>query len=406
MVDTQLTPPRSAAPVLMIVHSYYEEDPRVRREAETLRAAGHPVTVIGLRRPGNAPTDTVEGVELYRLDVQRHQGAGLSVYLREYLSFFWRSAWMAGRLHRRRRFRLVQVHSLPDFLALAALPLRLAGVPLLLDLHEAMPEFFRTRFGGAANPLVDRLLHLQERLAIAISARTLVVSEAMRHRLVRLGVRPDKVVVVINSPSLDRFDKDAHPVRAFCQDGRLRLVYAGALTPIYELDVTLRAIASVVARRPEIDIAFDVYGRGDSEPALRALAAELGLGRHVVFHGRIPIEDVPGVVAGADIGIAPTRLDPFTAMSLSTKIFEYAAMGKPVVASRLPMLERTFPAGTVAAYEPGDPHSLAAALLGLVDDADVRRRRVNDTLEIVRRTSWEAVSRPYVALVGELTHAG
>ena len=41
--------------------------------------------------------------------------------------------------------------SLPDFLVFAALPLKLAGVPVLLDLHEAMPEFFASRFPGASN---------------------------------------------------------------------------------------------------------------------------------------------------------------------------------------------------------------------------------------------------------------
>ena len=120
--------------------------------------------------------------------------------------------------------------------------------------------------------------------------------------------------------------------------------------------------------RPDLDVRFDLYGRGDSEDELRALAAELGIAERVTFHGRIPIEDVPAAVAAADIGLAPTRRDPFTAMSLSTKVFEYAAMGKPVVASRLPMVERTFPEGTVATYEPGDAAAMAAAILALADD--------------------------------------
>ena len=65
----------------------------------------------------------------------------------------------------------------------------------------------------------------------------------------------------------------------------------------------------------------------------------------MTFHGRIPIDDVPAAVAAADIGLAPTRRDPFTDLTLSTKVYEYAAMGKPVVASRLPMVVATFPPG-------------------------------------------------------------
>jgi glycosyltransferase involved in cell wall biosynthesis len=419
MVDAQLSPPpddvarvsspqravaaTSGRPVLMIVHSYYEEDPRVRREAEALVAAGFPVTVIGLRRPDDPPTGTVAGVEVRRLDVQRHQGAGLGTYLREYLSFFGRSSWAAVRLHRGRRFRLVQVHSLPDFLAFAALPLRLAGVPLVLDLHEAMPEFFKTRFPRSSNSVMNGLLLLQERLSIAIASRTLSVNEAMRDRLVALGVPRDELLVVSNTPALGRFDAARHPVRGFREDGRLRLIYTGALTPTYELDATLRAVASIATLRPDLDVGFELYGRGDSEDELRALAEALDIGDRVVFHGRIPIEDVPAAVAAADIGLAPTRLDPFTHMTLSTKLYEYAAMGKPVVASRLPLIERTFPADSVVTYEPGDPQSIAAAILGLVDDPEARVGRVRRTMDVVHETSWETASRPYIELVRRLT---
>jgi hypothetical protein len=53
---------------------------------------------------------------------------------------------LASALHLRHRYDLVQVNSLPDFLVFAALGPRLIGSPVLLDLHECMPEFFATKF--------------------------------------------------------------------------------------------------------------------------------------------------------------------------------------------------------------------------------------------------------------------
>lgn len=396
------TPAGALRPVLMVVHSYYEEDPRVRREAESLVGAGRPVVVLGLRKTDGRVTSVVDGVRVHHLDVQRHQGAGLGVYLREYLSFLARAMLAAVRLHRRERFALVQVHSLPDFLVLAALPLRLAGVPVLLDLHEAMPEFFRSRFPRASSPFVHRLLLFQERLSVGVSSAVITVNPAMRDRLVRLGVPAAKAGVVVNSPSLSRFDIAAHPKRAFREDGRLRLVYTGALTPTYELDVAIAAVARIAAARPDLDVTLDVYGRGDSGPALVTQAVELGIAERVTFHGRIAIEDVPAAVAGADIGLAPTRHDRFTDMSLSTKVFEYAAMGKPVVASRLPMIERTFPPGTVAAYAAGDAAAMTEAILAFADDPTAREAAVARTAEIVKAGSWETESKGYVALVERL----
>src|SRR5947209_13044876 len=84
--------PSTLRPVCMLTHSYYEEDPRVRREAEALVRSGRPVEVFALRRDGDPPTGELEGVRVHRLDVQRHQGAGLGRYLAEYLAFFARAA--------------------------------------------------------------------------------------------------------------------------------------------------------------------------------------------------------------------------------------------------------------------------------------------------------------------------
>jgi glycosyltransferase involved in cell wall biosynthesis len=149
-------------------------------------------------------------------------------------------------------------------------------------------------------------------------------------------------------------------------------------------------------------LVFDVYGRGDAELDLRRRARDLGIAERVRFHGRIPIESVPGAVAAADIGLAPTRVDRFTDVSLSTKVFEYAAMGKPVVASRLPLVERTFPLGTVRTYEPGIAGSLAAAIGVIADDPAARSRAVAATLAIVRERSWEHEAVGYVRLVEDL----
>jgi len=386
----------------MIVHAYYEEDARVRREAETLVAAGWEVDVFGLRRPGEGGKATVQGVTLYRLPVRRHQGASLPIYLWEYADFLVRSLFAAVRAQRRRRYDLVEVHSLPDYLVFAALPLKMAGVPVLLDLHEAMPEFFRSRFKKAANPITYRLLLLQEKLSIAVADEVMTVNEPLAERLRGLGTDPERLTVVMNSPDLSLFDAARHDTRQFMADGTLRIVYTGALTPTYELDVVLRAIAEIKAERPDLALDARFYGRGDAQVALEALAAELAIQDRVTFPGRIPIEDVPAAIARSDVGVAPTRLDPFTGMSLSTKLLEYAAMGKPVVASRLPTVERYFAPNTIATYEPGHAGDLAAAILALVDEPAARAARVAATSARVDELSWSRQARSYLDVVDRM----
>ena len=391
-------------PVAMVTHSYYEEDPRVRREAEALVEAGRPVDVFALRRPDDLVAEVIDGVNVRRLGVQRHQGAGLRTYLGEYLAFLERAGFALTRAHRQRGYGLIQVHTLPDFLVFAALPVRLAGVPVILDLHEAMPEFFRSRFSGRAGRVGYRLLRAQEAAALRFASAVITVNDALGDRLRALGLPDSKLTIIPNAPSLARFDGSRQPERAFMTDGTLRLVYAGALSPIYELDVVLVALARLAERRPELPVHLDLYGRDFAEVPLRELATTLGIADRVVFHGRIPIEAVPAAIAAADIGLAPTRRSDFTDFSLSTKAFEYGAMSRPVIASRLPMIERTF-GDDVVTYAPGDADDLVQALLRLVDNAPAREALVARALERVRGLAWEREAPRYLALVDGLARA-
>jgi glycosyltransferase involved in cell wall biosynthesis len=395
--------PRTACPkrIAIVTHSVVEEDPRIRREAEALATAGWEVDVFALRGPGD-PELTANAIRLVGLDVSRHQGAGLLTYLAEYASFLVRAGWALVRAQPRRRYRVVQIAAPPDPLILAGVPLRLVGVPLILDLHEATPEFFRTRFARAASPTSDRLLHLAERASIALARVAISVNRPRHERLLRLGYAPHKLRIVTNGPSLGRFRPETLPRRPFMADGTLRIVYTGAVTPLYELDVVVRAVAEIRAERPDLPVVFDVYGRGDAEEPLAALARELGVEDRLVLHGRIPLDDIPAALAAADIGVSPIQRNPFTEISMPTKALEYAVMGKPVVAADLPAAREHFEADMLAWYAPGDARSLARAILQLVDTPAARDAAAARAAERARELSWDREAPAYVALVEDV----
>jgi len=391
--------------IALVTHSYYEEDPRLRRQAESLARAGWSVDVFGLRRPGESGEGDLEGVHVRRLGVQRHQGAGLATYLREYLAFFVRVLFALARAHRRRHYAVVQVATLPDWLVFATAPLRAVGVPVILDLHEAMPEFFRSRFPGPLRRPGAWVLRLQERASVRFADHVMTVNDALADRLAALGVPRDRLSVIANSPSLARFDPAAASVRTFMADGTLRLVYAGAVTPMYELDVVLDALALLRRRRPSLPVRFEIYGRGDAAGPLLAQTERLGLEDVVTQHGRIPVEAVPAAIAAGDVGLAPTRRDPFTDLSLSTKIFEYTAMGKPALCSDLPLVARTFGPAAVWTYASGDAGSLVDVLGAIIDQPVARETRAATAAARTRSLGWEDEAVRYLAVIDGVARA-
>jgi glycosyltransferase involved in cell wall biosynthesis len=265
-----------------------------------------------------------------------------------------------------------------------------------------MPEFFLSRFPHVKSRLANRLVELQERASIRVADAVITTTRPFVERLVALGVPEAKITLVHNSPDLARFDPSSYPSRRFMQDGILRLVYAGALTPIYELDVVLDGLALLHTQRPDLAIELDIYGRGDARERLEQRAARLGLEGRVRFHERVPLEAVAGLIARADVGLAPTRRDRFTDMTLSAKVFEAAVMGKPVLASGIRSVRSYFPEDTVAIYEAGSSAGFAQALASLVDDADGRAARVMRTAERIGELAWSGEAERYVALVDRL----
>jgi glycosyltransferase involved in cell wall biosynthesis len=91
---------------------------------------------------------------------------------------------------------------------------------------------------------------------------------------------------------------------------------------------------------------------------------------------------------------------------VSGKVYESAAMRKPVVASRLPTVERDFPSEAVRTYPSGDAEAMADAIIGLADDDAGRARSVEAAAAVVAGLAWDRVSRDYVALVDALAGEG
>jgi len=384
--------------VAIVVHAIFPGDSRVRRQSDALREIGYEVDIICLRQAGERPEEGDGSVRIIRLPINR-TFVGFAGHIAEYLAFTAMAAWRLAREHRTRRYDLVQVATVPDFLGFAALPEKLAGVPLLLDLHEDMPEFFRDRF---AHPLLRPLLPLvtaTARAAAAVSDELITVHEPLRQLSIQRGVAPERIAVVMNSADGRLFDPTRHERRPFMDDGVLRIVHHSNFQRIYGLDVAITGLAGL---RPDIAWRLDVYGDGPWRPEIEAAIARTGTADRVTLHGRVLIDDLPGLIAAADIGIVPSLPDPYLEYSLSTKLLEYAAMGVPTIATDLATFRHHFTDAALRFIPGGDPDALARAVEAMVDDpADT----VTLGLEAQRQAAaydWETQKARYLQIVGRL----
>jgi glycosyltransferase involved in cell wall biosynthesis len=388
--------------VAIVVHAVFPGDPRVRRQSDALLEAGDEVDIFCLRQPGEAAEESEGGRRIIRLPVNR-TFIGFAGHLAEYVAFTGMVAWRLAREHRRRRYDLVQVATVPDFLAFAAIPEKLSGVPLLLDLHEDMPEFFRDRF---SHPLLRPLVPLvtgTAKAAAALPDHLITVHEPLRELSIQRGVPPDRISVVMNSADGRLFDPSRHARRPFMADGELRIVHHSNFQRIYGLDMAIEGLARL---RDGLRWRLDVYGDGPWRDAIESAIRRTGTDDRVTLHGRVEMDALPRLLADADLGIVPSLAEPYLDYSLSTKLLEYAAMGVPIVASDLATFRHHFSDEAICFVPGGDPDALARAIETLADDPERAAALGVAARRQAAAYAWDDQKAMYVAIVDRLVSAG
>jgi glycosyltransferase involved in cell wall biosynthesis len=392
----------------MVVFSYYPADPRPRRAAESLVREGMEVDLICLRESEREQKrEKINGVEILRLPLRRRRGGAVG-YVFQYVAFALASlAVLAGRALTR-RYDLVYVHNMPDILVLSGLGPKLCGAKVILDLHDPMPELMMTIFNLGAESVWVKLLKRLEKWSIGWSDVALTVNLACKKLFVSRSCRTDKMRVVMNAPDEDIFT--FQPPRGESAHNRsgskpFVIMYHGSLVERNGLDLAIDALAMVRRSAPKVELR--VYG--PETPFLRRvleLARTRGLLEGIRYLGPRRLEEIVAAIADCDLGIIPNRRSRFTELNTPTRIFEYLAIGKPVVAPRTAGILDYFNNDSLVLFEAGDAEDLARGIEQVLADPRKAEARVRRGQEIYRAHAWRQEREVLVGLVEEVLNSG
>jgi glycosyltransferase involved in cell wall biosynthesis len=385
--------------VLMIIENVsLADDHRLKKQARTLLASGFDVTVICRSHPGNK--SSVPGVRVLQYP-SPPEGTGLLAFAVEYGYSVAMAAVLTAWSLARGGFDVVQVASTPDIYFLVAAPCRWLGRPVVFDYRDPSPETYEARY-GRRDGRVYRALVLLERLSFRVADRVLAVNESLRTMArTRGGVADAHIVLVGNGPEDRRIAR--RPARPELRsDRRFMGCWIGVIGPQDQVDLALRAIAHLIHDLKRTDCAFTFLGTGEELPAVRRLAAELGISDWVSFPGWVDEDLVFDYLAAADIGIEPNTEDYVSGV----KVMEYLAAGLPVIAFDAD--ENVRLAGDAAHYAPkGNVIAMAKLIDELLDDSAARdemghvgQRRVKEFI------GWDLQAGRYISAIRELIDGG
>jgi glycosyltransferase involved in cell wall biosynthesis len=402
--------------ILFLSHYFVPENnapaARVHAMSREWVRLGHRVTVLtgapnvpaGVVYEGyrNRPLqqEWIDGVRVVRVWTYLAANRGR---LRRGLNFltYFGSATLAAPLVR--DVDLVVATSPQFFAGWAGAPAALSRrVPFVLEVRDLWPASI-TAVGALPPGRIVGALELLERALYRSADHIVAVGDGYRDQLVARGVPASKVDVITNGVDTDLFTpRPADPaVRA-----RLGLpaeafvvVFAGTIGMASGLDVALRA-ARRLKEAGRDDVRFLLVGDGAVRAELEASARAQGLD-NVLFTGLVPRHELPDLLAAGDACLVHFRRDELFATILPSKLFEDAAMERPILLGFEGHARRLVEeAGCGIAFEPEDDAGLVAGIERLAADPDAARRMgENGRRYVLERYDRRELARRYLAVL-------
>jgi glycosyltransferase involved in cell wall biosynthesis len=392
----------------VLLFSHYPADPRPRRAAEALAAEGVNVDVICLRDGENDQSHQSYGrIQVTRVALTRKRGGKLG-YVGQYSAFILISFLHLAARSLRRRYDVIHVHNMPDALVFSALVPKLLGAKLILDLHDPMPELMQTIFELQENSFSVRVLKRMEKWSSRFADLVITVNLACKRIYSSRSCEASKIQVVINSPDDEVFRVRNGTVpngNGVNGNGSTPFVilYHGSLVQRNGFDLAVDSLEKVMTKIPSVRLA--VCGRRTEffEKVMES-AARRGLEENIDYLGICDQKGIVAAIERCDLGIIPNHRNIFTEINTPTRIFEYLALGKPVIAPKTRGIQDYFADDDLIFFEVGNTDDLASKIQFAYSHPTQVAETVKRGHAVYQSQSWTRQRTNFLNAVGELLH--
>lgn len=269
--------------------------------------------------------ETVDGIDVIRVWSFITANEGFSKRVFDYLSFAF-SAFIAGLFV---RSDIILATSPQFFTTLTGFGLSLVKRrPWIFELRDLWPESI-VAVGAAKNRAVIKFLESLELFLYRRATRVVAVTEAFKTNLVSRGIPETKIHVITNGVDLTRFSqqgKEAALLSELNLRGKFVVSYIGTHGMAHGLDFIVGAAAKV----QDPDVHFLFIGDGAEKNSVVRKARELNLS-NVTFLDPVPKEAVARYLSICDVALVPLRRSDTFKSVIPSKIFEAAALQKPIL---------------------------------------------------------------------------
>jgi glycosyltransferase involved in cell wall biosynthesis len=276
--------------------------------------------------------------------------------------------------------------------------------------------------GGAHIPYVDYWLDATDQLvpeaflrpvARMIKRRTLkkatlvlTLNETLREYVIEMGASPSTTQVLPGGVDLGTFDPartNSHRMRDKYGLGKddLVLFFMGWIYDFSGLQEAVLELARYRELRPDLKLL--IVGEGDFYPTLQEIVRESPARGCVVFTGKVPYTEIPALIAAADIALLPAHDNEIMRNAVPIKIYEYLAMHKPTICTKLSGIMREFGSNCGILYieKPEDAVRVAANLTH--EDVQILKMQAKQYIE---NYGWDVITDRFEEMLASLVKDG
>jgi glycosyltransferase involved in cell wall biosynthesis len=365
--------------ICILWHDTYPWDVRLEKFIDTL-SEDYGIFVMCKGKLGHS-----EREEHGNLVIERVETGSTILNYPLFFNPFWKRK--LSRLVKSNRINLIIVRDLP-LMGLGIKIGRESNIPVIFDMAENYPAALVAYNKWYYKPFLlfnAFLPKYYEKYVISRSSSVLVVTQEQRDRLCLLLKDVNKISLVSNTPVLSEIVKmNFNNI----SNGEIRILYTGMIDIHRGVGTAIRAVSILIKRYPKIKLI--IAGSGLELGRLQELTSSLGVEANIQFTGWVDHSKVYELIQNSHICLIPHLKSEHTDTTLPNKLFDYMAMGKPVISSDIKPVARIlnqYHCGIV--YKSGNSDSLAEKIDFLLRDANAAEFGKNGMKAVMDIYNWE-----------------
>jgi glycosyltransferase involved in cell wall biosynthesis len=384
----------------MVLESEFTADVRVEKEIKSLHSEGFHVSVAAYTFTNKIEEEKRDNYSIYRKKISKwiYKSSAAALILPLYFRF-WHT--YLDDLLKRTHYDVIHVHDLP----LSKVAWKLArkyNLRLVCDQHEFYSNWIiRTKHYNTLTGKVIRLFSnwaSYETKYLNKADMVITVAESLRELYIeRLGVKPEFIITLPNTPAAGNFNPDTvdkQIVEKYA--GRFVLFYAGGLDHLRGIDFIAEGVA--LLKNEISNILFLVAGKENKAFQMDQLIRKFQISEFTDYLGWVPLNLLSSYIAASQVCLFVPRADNLEINNtIVTKIYQYAALGKPIIVSEARMMKEFVESNKIGfSVEYGDLKEFCNLVQKIYRNPDIAISIKDNAQYIASRNTWEQTSRKFI----------